>query len=319
MSGSRGDPWDQRVRSQLIGKDLVSGLLVYEFPLSSLRKKYRLSLKNDMPPRDKMDNPNITMEEYMRLEEEKARRHGKVYNWETANYGKIWYDEAVYDLRSVETEFPSIVFNESYRLKKHSLVNLRMLLNLIKNLYVPFGISFDPKRYYKDGVCKRMLRRPSVLTKDLHMAYPFLNTPHQYLRFEGLQYTDADIVDFEMRLGGWTLAQSTSLICWLGLEVVHFWEEAGGYDIWGLVAPRPERQQVTTTSAPEATKDDPVAGEGALVVPAPVQIPQPPPPTAGPAQTIGQSLTRVEEDVHEIQGELGDQREILDSMACDFS
>nr|GEW22644.1 hypothetical protein [Tanacetum cinerariifolium] len=28
-------------------------LLVYEFPLSSLRKKYRLSLKNDMSPRDK--------------------------------------------------------------------------------------------------------------------------------------------------------------------------------------------------------------------------------------------------------------------------
>ncbi|GJW78643.1 hypothetical protein Tco_0140325 [Tanacetum coccineum] len=54
-----------------------------------LRKKYRLSLKNDMPPRDKIDNPNINMEEYIRLEKEKARRHGKVYNWETAKYGKI--------------------------------------------------------------------------------------------------------------------------------------------------------------------------------------------------------------------------------------
>ncbi|GKC77823.1 hypothetical protein Tco_1128597 [Tanacetum coccineum] len=32
------------------------------------------------------------MEEYIRLEEEKARRHGKVYNWETAMYGKIWCD-----------------------------------------------------------------------------------------------------------------------------------------------------------------------------------------------------------------------------------
>ncbi|GKG33113.1 hypothetical protein Tco_0430623, partial [Tanacetum coccineum] len=58
-----------------------------------------------------MDNPNITMEEYIRLEEEKARRHGKVYNWETTKYGKIWYDEDVHDLRSVETEFPAIVFN----------------------------------------------------------------------------------------------------------------------------------------------------------------------------------------------------------------
>ncbi|GJR08654.1 hypothetical protein Tco_0791306 [Tanacetum coccineum] len=35
-----------------------------------------------------------------------------------------------------------------------------MLFNLIKNLYVSFGIPFDPKRYYKDGDCARMLRRP---------------------------------------------------------------------------------------------------------------------------------------------------------------
>ncbi|GJZ44882.1 hypothetical protein Tco_0592478 [Tanacetum coccineum] len=30
-----------------------------------------------------MDDPDITMEEYIRLEEEKARKRGKVYNWET--------------------------------------------------------------------------------------------------------------------------------------------------------------------------------------------------------------------------------------------
>ncbi|GJZ28411.1 hypothetical protein Tco_0573058 [Tanacetum coccineum] len=33
-----------------------------------------------------MDNPNITMEEYIRLKEEKSRRRGKVFNWETAKY-----------------------------------------------------------------------------------------------------------------------------------------------------------------------------------------------------------------------------------------
>ncbi|GJT40482.1 hypothetical protein Tco_0940347 [Tanacetum coccineum] len=38
-----------------------------------------------------MDNPNITMEEYIKLEEEKARRHGKVYNWETA---RISFDKS---------------------------------------------------------------------------------------------------------------------------------------------------------------------------------------------------------------------------------
>nr|GFA06273.1 hypothetical protein [Tanacetum cinerariifolium] len=60
-----------------------------------------------------MDDPNITMEEYIRLEEEKARRNGKVYNWETATYGKFWYDEDVHDLRSVETEFLAIVFDDA--------------------------------------------------------------------------------------------------------------------------------------------------------------------------------------------------------------
>ncbi|GJS88860.1 hypothetical protein Tco_0771496 [Tanacetum coccineum] len=60
-----------------------------------------------------MDNPNITMEEYIRLEEEKFCRRGQVYNWKTATYGKIWDDEDVHDLKSVETEFPAIVFNDT--------------------------------------------------------------------------------------------------------------------------------------------------------------------------------------------------------------
>nr|GEV53813.1 hypothetical protein [Tanacetum cinerariifolium] len=34
-----------------------------------------------------MDDPNITMEEYTRLEEEKARRHGRTFNWQTATFG----------------------------------------------------------------------------------------------------------------------------------------------------------------------------------------------------------------------------------------
>nr|GEX82305.1 hypothetical protein [Tanacetum cinerariifolium] len=300
-----------------------------------------------------MVDPNITMEEYIRLEEEKARKRGKVFNWETAKYGKIWYDEDVLDLRLVEHEFPSIVFNDSLtsnetlsceptvsslndeidfrisfdesddedymivfdknsciddldffkefenefpaivyndalmsksdfltkptfclqhidefdlkdettlseydeveqsvlyfndlfpcniiypddkksdkgnddneidiqslrgnentnKLLKESHDKTRkvfikgsfimglnvnivawnhfvneMLFNLIKNLYVPFGILFDPKRYYKDDDCARVLRRPRGT-----------NTP----RYKGLQYTDVDIADFETRL-----------------------------------------------------------------------------------------------------------------------
>ncbi|GJS30240.1 hypothetical protein Tco_0490860 [Tanacetum coccineum] len=60
-----------------------------------------------------MDNPNLTMGEYIRLEEEKARKHGKVFNWQTATYGKIWDNEDVHGLGSVETEFPAIIFNDT--------------------------------------------------------------------------------------------------------------------------------------------------------------------------------------------------------------
>ncbi|GKF56207.1 hypothetical protein Tco_0166547, partial [Tanacetum coccineum] len=64
-----------------------------------------------------MDNPNITMEEYIRLEEEKAQKCRKMFNWETATYGKIWANEDVHDLGSVETKFPGIVFNDTLKSK----------------------------------------------------------------------------------------------------------------------------------------------------------------------------------------------------------
>nr|GEY14389.1 hypothetical protein [Tanacetum cinerariifolium] len=81
-----------------------------------------------------MDDHDITMEEYIRLEEEKSRRHGNVYNWKTATYGKIWYDEDVHDLRSVEIEFPAIVFNDM-------LISEPTISSLINE--IDFRISFD--------------------------------------------------------------------------------------------------------------------------------------------------------------------------------
>ncbi|GJV26565.1 hypothetical protein Tco_1379260 [Tanacetum coccineum] len=64
-----------------------------------------------------MDDPNITKENTIMIEEEKARRHGKVFNWETAKYGKIWDNEDVHDLGSVETEFLAIVFDDAFTSK----------------------------------------------------------------------------------------------------------------------------------------------------------------------------------------------------------
>ncbi|GJX15867.1 hypothetical protein Tco_0216699 [Tanacetum coccineum] len=92
-----------------------------------------------------MDDPNITMEEYIRLEEEKARRRGKVYNWETAKYGKIWYDEDVNDLRSVETEFPTMVFDDAFTSEvTHSCEPTVSSLNDNKiNIRISFNESDD--------------------------------------------------------------------------------------------------------------------------------------------------------------------------------
>ncbi|GJY26157.1 hypothetical protein Tco_0400883 [Tanacetum coccineum] len=65
--------------------------------------------------------------------------------------------------------------------------NEGMLLKLVKNLYVPFGIPFDPKLFYKDGgytgfiqFCELMLQKPRLsetedgdqgMTKRLRMQH----------------------------------------------------------------------------------------------------------------------------------------------------
>ncbi|GJR99116.1 hypothetical protein Tco_0315625 [Tanacetum coccineum] len=88
-----------------------------------------------------MDDPNITMEEYIRLEEENARRRGKVFNWETVKYGKIWYDEDVHDHRSVETEFPAIVYNDMFT--SEATLSCEPTVSSLTDNKIDFRISFD--------------------------------------------------------------------------------------------------------------------------------------------------------------------------------
>nr|GEW16719.1 hypothetical protein [Tanacetum cinerariifolium] len=74
-----------------------------------------------------MDEPNITMVEYIQLKEEKARRRGQEYNWETATYEVSFdfeneYQAIVYNNTATselevsidfENEFPAIVYNDA--------------------------------------------------------------------------------------------------------------------------------------------------------------------------------------------------------------
>ncbi|GKC11253.1 reverse transcriptase domain-containing protein [Tanacetum coccineum] len=85
------------------GKDLDSGLL-----------EYKLSLSN---------------------------KRGKVYNWETATYGKIWCDEDVYNLRSVETEFLAIFYNDA--LTSEVALSCEPTVSPLNDNQIDFRISFD--------------------------------------------------------------------------------------------------------------------------------------------------------------------------------
>ncbi|GJT56378.1 putative reverse transcriptase domain-containing protein [Tanacetum coccineum] len=60
-----------------------------------------------------MDDPNVTMEEYIKLEAEKACRHGPTFNWETATYSKVRYYKDIDYFKDFETDFPAIVYKDS--------------------------------------------------------------------------------------------------------------------------------------------------------------------------------------------------------------
>ncbi|GKB64532.1 hypothetical protein Tco_0920718 [Tanacetum coccineum] len=59
-----------------------------------------------------MEDPNITMEEYIQLMADKARGRDQTFNWETATYGKV-YCEDLDSFTDFETDFPTIVYNDA--------------------------------------------------------------------------------------------------------------------------------------------------------------------------------------------------------------
>ncbi|GJW01678.1 hypothetical protein Tco_1556929 [Tanacetum coccineum] len=88
-----------------------------------------------------MNDPNMTMEEYIKFEEEKARRHGRVFDWHTATYGKIRFDDDLYDLRSMEAEFPAIIVNDAF--EPQDALHCKSQVSTPVNDEIEFRISFD--------------------------------------------------------------------------------------------------------------------------------------------------------------------------------
>ncbi|GJV34766.1 hypothetical protein Tco_1395166, partial [Tanacetum coccineum] len=140
-----------------------------------------------------MDDPNITIEEYIRFEKEKARRRCKVFNWETATYGKIWYNEDVHDLRSVETEFPAIVFNDA--LTSEVTLSCEPMVSPLNDNKIDFRISsyesedkdytptvsyFDDLDFFKDfeNEFPAIVYNNAQTSKSDLLTEPILNPQH---------------------------------------------------------------------------------------------------------------------------------------------
>ncbi|GJZ57350.1 hypothetical protein Tco_0612844 [Tanacetum coccineum] len=197
-----------------------------------------------------MDDPSLTVEEYFKLEEEKGHKHGKVFNWQTATYGKIRVDDDFHDFSSVETEFPTIVINNDFATR--NVLPCKSQVSEIVNDEIDFRKSFDEsddedcaviydansfsykmisvndlktdlKNDYEKVMPSIPLPEPAISCFDdldffddfenkfqaivyndaqkSNMA-PLLPREQRYLflRYEGLEYTNADITDFESRL-----------------------------------------------------------------------------------------------------------------------
>ncbi|GJT62322.1 hypothetical protein Tco_1005855 [Tanacetum coccineum] len=81
------------------------------------------------------------MEEYIRLQEEKALSRSETFNWQTATYSKREYcDDEDDSFRNLETEFPAIVFDD---ITSNTALSCESMVSPLNDNEIDFRISFD--------------------------------------------------------------------------------------------------------------------------------------------------------------------------------
>ncbi|GJR09035.1 hypothetical protein Tco_0791687 [Tanacetum coccineum] len=288
-----------------------------------------------------MDNPNITMEDYIRLEEEKAQKYGKVFNWETAKYGKICFDDDIHDLRSVEIEFPAIVFNDEiwhpyhHESKDTHFLDFQGMPELMRDSLFArmvmehrddagvvvftsraWGRLFDTRGplFQLGGARRRLSWRQFILALGLHTGEEMESLGFARVECWIVCGSIGSAFTAEILRGLTVIAPELPMIDMAELVRLHICKQLD--DTWAWVAMGLERQPDAAAGAPRVAQDALVIDDGGQADPAPVQAP-PPPPAA--ARTIPHMMDRLEEDVHEIRGTLAKQREVISVMAHDFS
>ncbi|GJU47629.1 retrovirus-related pol polyprotein from transposon TNT 1-94 [Tanacetum coccineum] len=169
-----------------------------------------LSLKNDMPLQDKLkiDNPNITIEEFIRLQEEKSLSRGETFNWQTATYDKMEYcEDEDYCFTNFELEFPAIVLDDTSR----EALSWEPIVSPLNDNEIDFRISFDES---DDKTTRKWIWRIGqyVVSKNGHgvsmdMAYPTVDMAYpsqlkkilEYFIHLKAQLQDKDIAISELK------------------------------------------------------------------------------------------------------------------------
>ncbi|GJV56910.1 hypothetical protein Tco_1457915 [Tanacetum coccineum] len=128
-----------------------------------------------------MDDPYITMEEYIQLMADKAQKHGDTFNWETAIYGKVPCDDS--DLfNDFEADFPAIVYNDaSTSIDNVSSEPTISIYNAIKS-NIDFSISYSDSEdedytftYDKDSLFPKLIHVDILKPKPVN-DYVEINT-----------------------------------------------------------------------------------------------------------------------------------------------
>ncbi|GJV96825.1 hypothetical protein Tco_1548402 [Tanacetum coccineum] len=118
-----------------------------------------------------MNDPDITMEEYIQLEAEKARRRGQEFNLETAMYGKVMYFEDIDYFKDFENEFPTIVYEDDLTSKSEDSSEPAVSAHHVEKVDFDFVISFNESddKDYTFTYDKNSFSYKLVFVKDLKL------------------------------------------------------------------------------------------------------------------------------------------------------
>nr|GEX96896.1 hypothetical protein [Tanacetum cinerariifolium] len=158
----------------------------------------------------------------------------------------------------------------------------------IRETNVPTGSGFIPTAGPHATVISTGSEAPEKVTGvDLFYLRSIdqetANVPHLLARDQGLR-------------GLSVVTRELPLLDLHELGILNIYERIG--DMWAWVASRPERQSDAAAGAPGAAEDAPAVDKGAQADLAPVQAPQPPPPTP---KTMQQRISKLEEEVQELR------------------